>query len=246
MPGDFTTAVSNPFRDAPIIFREETASTMLDARDLLLEGAVHGTAVVADFQSHGQGRKTDRTWVAPAGSALLFTVILRQEVPLTALSLRAGLAVARVLHEAYGLDPRVKWPNDILLEARKVCGILCRQGATWALVGIGLNVNQEELPSERPDATSLRVFAGEEIDRAPLLQAILRELRRELRRNEPINRRLSRWLYGVGEHVTVRSDDGTAIHGTFRGLTQRGALRIAGADGEEQEVYAGELQVGEP
>ncbi|MFW5728146.1 MAG: biotin--[acetyl-CoA-carboxylase] ligase [Spirochaetota bacterium] len=245
MGGDFTTAVANPFPDAPILYREETASTMLEARDLLFQEAVHGTVVVADYQSHGQGRKADRTWVAPAGTALLCTVILRQDVPLTALSLRTGLAVARVLHDGYRLEPTVKWPNDILIAARKVCGILCRQGATWALVGIGMNVNQKEFPPEHPEATSLRLALGDSVDRAALLRAILRELRRELRRNDPIDRRLTAWLHGINRRVTVRSDNGTSIDGTLRGLTRRGALRIEVDGGEEREIYAGELHVGE-
>lgn len=239
---DFTASVTNPFRGAAVTYTHETASTMEDARRLLLEGAPHGTVVVSDYQSRGQGRKADRRWDAPSGEALLFTLILRSDVPLTALSLRAGLAVARVLSSRYALEPRVKWPNDILLSNRKVCGVLCRQGATWGLVGIGLNVNQTSFPAELESATSLYLERGVESDRAGLLEALLGVLREETRTEEPIRGRLQEWLYGLDRQVEVLQDDGTVIRGVLQGLTDRGALVLATPQGGE-ELHTGELRV---
>lgn len=239
---DFSASVTNPFRGAGVTYTEETASTMEDARRLLLEGAPHGTVVVSDYQHQGQGRKADRHWNAPPGEALLFTLILRSDVPLTALSLRAGLAVARVLSSRHALEPRVKWPNDILLSDRKVCGVLCRQGATWGLVGIGLNVNQSSFPSGLESATSLYLERGVESDRAGLLESLLGLLQEETRTEEPIRGRLQEWLYGLGREVEVLQDDGTATRGRLQGLTDRGALIVDTSEGAE-ELHTGELRV---
>jgi BirA family biotin operon repressor/biotin-[acetyl-CoA-carboxylase] ligase len=215
---------------------------MTDARELLLQGAPHGTVVITDYQRAGQGRKADRRWSAPPEEALLLTVILRHSVPLTALSLRVGLAVAQAITERTGLQPAVKWPNDILLNGRKVCGVLCRQGATWALVGVGLNANQEAFSEEHARATSLRLALGAPVERGPLLESLLRHLQKEAQSDAPIDRRLHPLLYGLGREVSLGQDDGGAVVGVLRGLTKRGALRIETREGE-QEIYAGELIV---
>ncbi len=238
----FPANVANPFPGADIVYRRETESTMIDARELLLEGAPHGTVVVSDYQRAGQGRKNDRRWSAPPGQALLLTVILRHSVPMTALSLRVGLAVAQAITERTGLQPAVKWPNDILLNGRKVCGVLCRQGATWALVGVGLNANQEAFSEEHARATSLRVALGAPVERGPLLESLLQQVKREAQSEAPIHRRLDPLLYGLGREVSLRQDDGNAVAGVLRGLTERGALRIQTPEGE-REIYAGELVV---
>jgi BirA family biotin operon repressor/biotin-[acetyl-CoA-carboxylase] ligase len=238
----FPTQVLNPFPGAGIVYHRETESTMIDARELLLEGSPHGTVVVSDYQRAGQGRKSDRRWAAPSGQALLCTVLLRHSVPLTALSLRVGLAVAKAITERTGLQPAVKWPNDILLNGRKVCGVLCRQGATWALVGVGLNVNQESFPDEHAGAISLRIALGSQIARGPLLESLLRHVKEEAQSDAPIDRRLQPLLYGLGREVTLRQDDGGTVVGVLRGLTDRGALRIETTEGE-RELYAGELVV---
>lgn len=244
---DFTNGLRNPFPGAGIIFRPVTGSTMEDARDLMLQDLPHGTTVVTDYQEHGMGRKAGRRWEAPPGEALLFTVILRSDVPLAALSLRIGAAVTGVLEEDYGLAPRIKWPNDILLNGEKVCGILCRQGATWALVGIGLNVLQRSFRVKgedgRPPATSLYRVLGREPDRGALLELLLRSIRRELAAGPAIERRVAPRLAGINETVRVIQDDGSTLSGVLRGLTDRGALRIAPASAPEEirEVYAGEL-----
>ena len=254
---DFTRGLLNPFPGAEIIYRRVTGSTMEDARELLLQDVPHGTVVATDYQEQGRGRKADRRWIAPPGEALLFTLVLRSNVPLFALSLRIGAAVADVLEEDYGLAPRIKWPNDLLLRGGKVCGILCRQGATWALVGIGMNVLQRriELPAEldtssrmeRPDfpPTSIRRVLGRNVDRAGLLESLLRSIRRELAVGPALERRLHSRLAGMNQTLRVTRDDGTEISGVLRGLTPRGALRIqpAGRPGEITEIYAGELRL---
>jgi BirA family biotin operon repressor/biotin-[acetyl-CoA-carboxylase] ligase len=163
----------------PYRFLEECEST----QRLIDADATEGTTVATDHQSHGRGR-LGRTWQAPAGQALLFSVLLRPKTPMVLwpeLSLVAGEAVAAVLHAETGVAAELSHPNDVLVEGRKVAGILPEASAGRVVLGIGVNVDQTagELPEETPKPpTSLRVETGREWPRAPLLAAILAELER--------------------------------------------------------------------
>ena len=163
----------------PYRFVEECASTQL----LIAAGEPEGTTVATDHQTHGRGR-LGRVWEAPAGRALLFSVLLRPSPPMALwpeLSLVAGEAVAAALHGETGVAAGMSHPNDVLLGGRKVSGILPEASRGKVVLGIGVNVNQtaEELPAETPKpTTSLFVETGREWPRAPLLAAILLELER--------------------------------------------------------------------
>ena len=146
--------------------------------------APEGAVVATDEQTAGRGR-LGREWVSPAGSSLLFSIVLRPDVPtpnLPELSLVAGRAVAGGLADLAGVLPDVKWPNDVLLNGRKVAGILAEARDGRVVLGIGINVSQsaDDLP-ERPTnpATSLRLETGREVPRADLLVAVLERLERE-------------------------------------------------------------------
>jgi BirA family transcriptional regulator, biotin operon repressor / biotin---[acetyl-CoA-carboxylase] ligase len=140
-----------------------------------------GATVATDVQTHGRGR-LGRTWEAPAGRALLFSVLLRPTPPMALwpeLSLVAGEAVAAALGASAGVDARLGHPNDVLIEGRKAAGVLPEASAGRVVLGIGLNVNQsaDELPSEAAKPpTSLRLETGREWPRAPLLAALLLRL----------------------------------------------------------------------
>jgi BirA family biotin operon repressor/biotin-[acetyl-CoA-carboxylase] ligase len=163
----------------PYRFVDECASTQL----LLDPEEAEGTTVATDLQTHGRGR-LGRRWKAPAGRALLFSVLLRPRPPMPLwpeLSLIAGEAVAAALHVETGVPAELGHPNDVLVEGRKVAGILPEASVGKVRLGIGVNVDQttEELPAEtRKPPTSLRVETGREWPRAPLLAAILLELER--------------------------------------------------------------------
>ena len=173
----------------PYRFVERTASTqrLLGADDP--EGAV----AVADEQTEGRGR-LGRQWLAPAGTSLLVSVLLRPDVEparLPELSLVAGRACAEAIAEAAGLETEVKFPNDVLVRGRKVAGILAEASEGRVVLGIGVNVSQsaDELPAEsRTPATSLLLETGREVDRAELLVALL----------ERLERRYDEWL-GAGD-----------------------------------------------
>lgn len=212
-------------------------STNARARQLAQAGAPHGTVVSAREQSAGRGRQ-GRTWSAPAGRALLCSVVLRS--PPSLLPLAAGLAVAEVC-EARGHSARLKWPNDVLVDGRKVAGILVegRPQEDWAVVGIGLNValRPEDFPPElRETAASLGL---DEAD----LEGVLAELLE----------RLAAWIAASDAEVVtafggrdalrgtpVRWSDGS---GTGAGIDAAGRL-LVDAPGGQVALDAGEVHLG--
>ena len=164
-------------------YEELCAST----QRLLQADDPEGAIAVAEEQSEGRGR-LGRSWRAPRGTSVLVSVLLRPPVApprLPELSLVAGGAVAGAIGETTGLEPAIKFPNDVLVGGRKVAGILAEAGDGRVALGIGVNANQtaEQLPTDvQTEATSLRVELGRPVDRAPLLAAVL--LRLELAYDE--------------------------------------------------------------
>src|SRR5256714_15181012 len=150
---------------------------------LLGEDDPEGAVVVADEQTEGRGR-LGRQWLAPAGTSLLLSILLRPDVEparLPELSLVAGRACAEALADVAELATEVKFPNDVLVRGRKVAGILAEASEGRVVLGIGINVSQSagELPAEaRTPATSLLLETGRKIDRAELLVALLDHLER--------------------------------------------------------------------
>jgi BirA family transcriptional regulator, biotin operon repressor / biotin---[acetyl-CoA-carboxylase] ligase len=161
----------------PYTFADECPST----QRLLDPDGAEGATAATGLQTHGRGR-LGRTWEAPAGLALLFSVLLHPQPPMSLwpeLSLVAGDAVAAALREQTGVAAALGHPNDVLVEGRKIAGILAEASVGRVVLGIGVNVNQaaEDLPVETPKPpTSLRVETGHEWPRAPLLAAVLLEL----------------------------------------------------------------------
>jgi BirA family biotin operon repressor/biotin-[acetyl-CoA-carboxylase] ligase len=163
----------------PYRFVEECTST----QRLLDMDEAEGATAATDLQTQGRGR-LGRTWEAPPGRALLFSVLLHPRPPMAIwpeLSLVAGDAVAAALREQTGVAAELSHPNDVLIEGRKVAGILPEATVGQVVLGIGVNVNQtaEELPGDTAKPpTSIRAATGREWPRAPLLTAILLELER--------------------------------------------------------------------
>jgi BirA family biotin operon repressor/biotin-[acetyl-CoA-carboxylase] ligase len=148
---------------------------------LLKPGDPEGTTAVAEEQTEGRGR-LGRRWHAPARTSILVSVLLRPDVDaarLPELTLVAGRAVAAAIAAETALQPTLKFPNDVLVSGRKVAGILAESSEGRVVLGIGVNVNQspDELPPETEIAPSaLRIETGRELERAPLLVAILEQL----------------------------------------------------------------------
>ena len=176
-PGAVQPLLAGRFGRDVYRYERVTAST----QRLLQADDPEGAVAVAEEQTEGRGR-LGRTWQAAAGSSVLVSVVLRPEVEaprLPELSLVAGGAVAEAIAEVSGVDPAIKFPNDVLLDGRKVAGILAESSDGRVVLGVGVNVNQteDELPTElQTEPTSLRVQTGETVERAVLLAAILLRL----------------------------------------------------------------------
>jgi BirA family transcriptional regulator, biotin operon repressor / biotin---[acetyl-CoA-carboxylase] ligase len=220
----------------PRLHLRETTSTNERARALAAAGAPHGTLVTAGVQTAGRGRQ-GRTWTAPPGRAILASLVLRSADPL--LPLRAGLAVADVA----GPRALVKWPNDVLVDGRKVAGVLveARPQAGWTVAGIGLNaaLDPAELPPE------LRERAGT-LGRSPReLEAVLAELLAALERRLAEPAALTLASLGARDALLDRAVSWDGGAGTGAGVDERGALRIRRADGSIAVLDAGEVHLGE-
>jgi BirA family biotin operon repressor/biotin-[acetyl-CoA-carboxylase] ligase len=212
-----------------------TDSTNERARELAAAGAPHGALVTADEQTAGRGRQ-GRAWTAPPGDAVLMSLVLRDFRP--DLPLAAAVAVCEALP---GLDARIKWPNDVWVDGRKLAGILVegRPQEGWAALGIGLNVQTENFPDElREIATSIRLAAGE----APPVQRVLDLLLGALgaRLEAPAADTLAAWRERDAlRGQEVRWADGS---GTAAGIDDTGALLVDTGEGRVA-LDAGEVHL---
>jgi BirA family biotin operon repressor/biotin-[acetyl-CoA-carboxylase] ligase len=207
-------------------------STSDRARELAQAGAPHGTLVTTDHQVAGRGRQ-GRTWTTPPRRALTMSLVLRE--PPALLPLVAGVAVA----DAVGRGAAIKWPNDILLDGRKVAGILAegRPQERWAVLGIGINValHEDDLPDARAGTLGRPVEDVEAV-----LADVLAALERRLA--QPEERLLDAWRARdalAGRHVTWADGAGTAA-----GVDASGRLVVRRADGREIALDAGEVHLG--
>ncbi len=239
---------------AGLHYFESIGSTNDLALQLAAQGAADGTLVVADQQTMGRGR-LERRWVTAPGAALAFSLALRptpaEQQALALFAPLCGLAVSRAL-EALGLQPQIKWPNDVLLERRKTCGILVEaqwQGARLQglVAGIGVNVAPSSVPPAeelRFPATCIETVLGRPVDRVELLSSILRYLYEERARlGSP--EFFSAWesrLAFRGEWVNVQQP-GQELKGRVLGISPTGSLRLASPDGTPFEVEAGDLSL---
>jgi len=215
----------------------------------------HGTVVLAEKQNAGKGRM-GRTWESPRGRSILMSVVLRpgpHSPSLPLINLAAGLAVAQAIERHSALSPTVKWPNDVWIAGKKICGILAEgqyrgEALTALIIGIGCNVNQQ--PDEFPDrlrwpATSLAMEVGAPVDRNPLIAAILNALESwydSIRAGE-VHHMLAEWKTKCGHRnapVRVIREAGE-VNGIFRDVTPEGAAQIERPSGDMETIFSGDL-----
>lgn len=196
--------------------------------------------VTAEEQIAGRGRQ-GHLWNSPKGVNLYASFGLLWKQPVTRLPLVTAVAVCKVL-ENYGFFPRLKWPNDILLNGKKVAGILCEAVNERVIIGLGLNINMDQSQLDLIDqpATSLMVERGEEFDIDAITQEITTELTTLLNSNvaEDYQQRLS---HKKGDTITFH-DNGLQQKGTFNGLTSEGFLKLTLPTGEERTYGSGNIQ----
>lgn len=258
LPEEIETGLKTRVFGRHIIYERETPSTQAIAKSLAALGAAEGTIVVAETQSGGRGR-VGRPWSSPRGG-IYFSVILRPDIkPGEALRLPlvAGVAVAQAIKRETNLEPRLKWPNDILIDSKKVGGILTEMSAEmdrldWVIIGIGLNVNtlRGSFPHEVEErATSLMEAGGKEIPRIKLLQGILAEfesLYGNLSRHgfEPLRARWKELSDTIGVKVVVTLQSGQ-IRGLSEDIDSDGALILKRDDGSVERIVAGSIRLRE-
>ena len=227
----------------PHLYEAECESTQLL---LTGSGLPEGAIATAEHQTRGRGR-LGRSWEETSGSALLVSVLLEppRDRRLPELSLVAALAVAEAVEGVTALAAQVKWPNDVMLNRRKVAGILSELVDTSVVVGIGLNVNQsrDELPRDAlTEPGSLRSLTGTTYDRAPLLGSLLSQLERayDIWREDGLD-----GLYGElgardflrGRRVTVGGEPATAVQ-----ILRDGRLELATGGHETRTIESGEIR----
>ena len=243
-----------------ILYFPVIGSTNNEIRRLAEEGAEHGLLAVADRQEGGKGRR-GRSWGTPPGEGIAMSLLVRpKDLPperASMMTLVMGLALASACSKCYGLDVRIKWPNDIVAEGRKISGTLTEMSCdpdqiNYLVIGTGINVRQREFPEEiRQTAISLSMLMGdqeEKLYRAELIAACLEEFERyyalfmQTQSMELLREEYNSLLAGKDQAVRVL-EPGNEYTGTSRGINAMGELLVEKEDGEFTAVYAGEVSV---
>ncbi len=239
-----------------VVYEPVVDSTNNKAKRLAEEGAGHGTLVLADQQSQGKGRR-GRSWSTPPGTAVAMTVIVRPGMrpeQASMLTLIMGLAVASACRSLFELDAQIKWPNDIVIGGKKLCGILTEMSAEmneihYLVIGTGINVNMEEFPMEiRDTATSLCLELGKKVRRADVIQRCLEYFEQyydvfmETENLSRLQKLYNQLLVSRDRQVRVLTP-GNEYQGISRGINDKGELLVEREDGKTEAVYAGEVSV---
>jgi BirA family biotin operon repressor/biotin-[acetyl-CoA-carboxylase] ligase len=237
-----------------IIHHFRISSTNTAALTLAQKGAAHGTVVVAEEQTAGRGR-LGRTWYSEKSSGIYVSVILRPPFSPTAapiLTLMAGVATQHALSTTTGLSVDIRWPNDLLVNGKKVAGILTEMNAELGrlhaiVLGIGINVNHSEMPAElKPSATSLRIESQRTWSRVQVFISLLKELEKHYRLllEKGSAAIAERWAaassYASGKRIRIVTAEAESLATTV-GLDPSGALRVRYDDRHEEALVAGEV-----
>lgn len=239
---------------------KETASTSDVAQKLADDGVAEGVAVFAEAQTKGRGR-LGRQWLSPAGKGLWLSVLLRPALPpqqATQMTVAAVVALARTIRAQTGLDPAIKWPNDLLLGGKKLAGILTEMRAEpehirSLILGVGVNVNQTAAdfpPALRPQVTSLRLATGAPVDRPALAARLLRELDADYARVSQgqfraVAEEWERHCTTLGQPVVIHCG-GRRIAGRAEALDPEGALLLRTEHGRLERIVGGDVTLEKP
>lgn len=239
-----------------IRYYEETSSTNTVAKQLAETSDADGLLVIAEQQTAGKGRR-GKGWVSPKGSGIWMSLVLKPAInPISAsmLTLVAALAAARAIRQTTGLESFIKWPNDLVLNGKKICGILTEMSSepdyiNHVVIGMGINANIESFPEEIQDtATSLYLESGQKVKRSQLTAAVMScfeeyyERFLEQQSLEPFLNEYNQWLINCGREVRI-IEAGCEYTGTAEGINKEGHLVILLSDGTKKEVISGEVSV---
>jgi len=241
-----------PQREALIHYFDQLDSTMDMARRMARKGCTDFTVVIAGSQSRGRGRM-DRNWVSPEGG-LYFSLVLRPDIPAVIsprVNFATALVLAHTLRDVCGIDARVKWPNDILVQGQKICGMLSEMEATedrvaYINIGIGINMNNPP-PPDLPTATSVHALTAQSISRKKFLAEFLNRLAVKMQ-SQDFSTIMDEWKSisaTLGQQVRIVSrhevNAGKAVD-----VDPNGALIVEKADGTLKTIYYGDCFHGHP
>lgn len=237
---------------------DEVVSTQPLAHEAAVKGAPEGMLVLAELQRGGKGR-LGRPWHSPKGTGIWMSLIVRPAIPLPKtpqMTLLTAVTVARTIREVTGVTVKIKWPNDIFIGDKKVCGILTELNAesdrvNYLVIGIGLNANSVEAdfpPELRNIATSLRIASGQPVKRVSFIQQFCRHFEEEYDHYllHGFQRVKAEWeanSYSIGRWVTVQTIS-QQLEGRAIGLDEEGVLIVEDASGKLHKVYSADVNYG--
>jgi len=244
-----TSELETRFVGQRVIYYPSLTSTMGVARREAQQGAAEGTVIIADEQTAGRGR-LGRVWLSPRGSIALSIILYPSLSHLPSLIMLASLAVVHSIEAVTGLKSQTKWPNDVLVNGRKVCGILIEsdvQGnaVNYAIIGIGINANLRlaDFPEILPIATSLSDEMGRDVSRLSIIRCLLVETERVYLALSAGGSIYEEWrdsLITLGRRVRVKT--GEAIYeGVAESVARDGSLLLRGPDGSLTKIVAGDV-----
>lgn len=238
-----------------IIHRETTHSTQLIAHQLAQDNAEHGTVVIADEQVKGRGR-LDREWYSAKNKGVWMSIILKPTISphfAPQLTLLTATVLADVIQRATGLEPQIKWPNDILINGRKTAGILTEMQAeqdriNYVVIGIGINTyhKEEDLPEKlRNKVTSLKLATGMELDINKFLQDIFSTFETSYslylaKGFAEIKQKWESYGFKIGKPILIKTMK-RSWSAIFHGIDIDGALLVKNSDGIIEKLYSGEI-----
>ncbi len=248
-PASITDNLGTSLIGQRVLCYPRLTSTMDMARQQARQRAAEGTVIIAEEQVAGKGR-IKRVWLSPRGNIALSIVLYPGLAYLPHLIMLASVAVARTIEVVTGLGTQIKWPNDVLINGKKVCGILIESDVRgdmvlYAIIGIGINVNLKlvDFPEISSTATSLIDESGRDVSRVAVIRRLLVEIERRylvLPGGESIYREWRDRLVTLGRRVQVKSGENT-LEGVAESVDSDGSLQLRHSDGSLTKIVAGDV-----
>lgn len=255
-PEAYAGVVESRWMGSPYLYCREIDSTNEEAKRQSQRADAHGMLVSADTQTGGKGR-LGRVWKSPFGTTIAMSLLLKPEIAAThvsMLTLVAALSISQAIDEVTGLRTQIKWPNDIVVDGKKVCGILTEMSADmdriyYVIIGIGINVNTQEFPEEiQKTATSLSLEIKETVSRRLIIAKSMKYMEKNYEtfmETQDMSRLLDAYqarLVNVNQTVRVLAP-GDSYTGVSEGINKLGELLVRREDGELTHVISGEVSV---
>jgi len=252
IPEKITTELNTDIIGKDVFYFKSISSTNIYAKQIAEKGIREGFVVIADIQTHGRGRK-NRMWFSSFGG-LWFSVVLKPNIPPDRgmfVTMVVSITVAQAIKKLTNIDPVIKWPNDLLINGKKICGILTefdikKNKINYAVVGIGINLNNKINKKIKKIATSISIEIGSNISRVKFLKIILKyfdDNYKKLIKGDFSTIKKIWCLYSniVGKAVKI-NDNGDTISGIISGIDNKGYL-VLKTKKDIKKIYTGDLYI---